>query len=216
MNSNVLKSATETTVSKAKDVVARAEASITSNGQKLLKAGHRPPFGFFDPIGLSSGISEGRLLFLREAEIKHGRVCMMAVVGIIVGENFHPLMGSYDGPAVDLFPFQKVPLGDFWPIAFLQTFFALGFEEFRTGYPVLEGRAFEGVIAGQSNNPEVFAAKTGRIPGDLGFDPLGLKPKKADDLLTMQNKELNNGRLAMLATLGILVQEATFGEKIFR
>merc|ERR1712061_303147 len=89
----------------------------------------------------------------------------------------------------------------------------LGWEEYRTSYPHLEGTAFEGLIDNKS--PEAFAAKTGRIPGDLGFDPLGLKPKKADDLLTMQNKELNNGRLAMLATLGILVQEATFGEKLF-
>merc|ERR1712084_30862 len=104
MNANVLKTATETTVSKAKDVVARAEAAITSNGQKMLQAGQGPPFGFFDPIGLSSGISEGRLLFLREAEIKHGRVCMMAFLGILVGENFHPLFGGdIDIPAAKHF-----------------------------------------------------------------------------------------------------------------
>merc|ERR1712187_321815 len=190
------------------------EALPTVTGKSYLKAGATPPFGFWDPVGISSTVTEGRLLFYREAEIKHGRVCMLAFLGVAVGENFHPLLGGYDGPAVDLFPFQKVPLGDFWPIAFLQTFVMLGWEEYRTSYPHLEGKAFEGLIDNKS--PEVFAAKTGRIPGDLGFDPLGLKPKKADDLLTMQNKELNNGRLAMLATLGVLVQEATFGEKIFR
>merc|ERR1712084_209288 len=104
MKANVLKTATETQVSKARELVARAEGAITSNGQKMLQAGQGPPFGFFDPIGLSSDISEGRLLFLREAEIKHGRVCMMAFLGILVGENFHPLFGGdIDIPAAKHF-----------------------------------------------------------------------------------------------------------------
>ena len=34
--------------------------------------------------------------------------------------------------------------------------------------------------------------------GDLGFDPLGLKPTDPAELLAMQNKELNNGRLAII------------------
>merc|ERR1712048_1515810 len=51
------------------------------------------------------------------------------------------------------------------------------------------------------------------LPGDLGFDPLGLKPKKAEDLKVMQAKELNNGRLAMLASAGIIAQELVTGKK---
>lgn len=35
------------------------------------------------------------------------------------------------------------------------------------------------------------------IPGDLGFDPLGLKPSDPEGFATMQTKELNNGRLAV-------------------
>lgn len=35
------------------------------------------------------------------------------------------------------------------------------------------------------------------VPGDLGFDPLGLAPKSAEDLNVMKTKELNNGRLAV-------------------
>lgn len=34
-------------------------------------------------------------------------------------------------------------------------------------------------------------------PGDLGFDPLGIKPSSPRELMTMQTKELNNGRLAV-------------------
>ena len=37
--------------------------------------------------------------------------------------------------------------------------------------------------------------------------PLGMKPKDAAGLLAMQNKELNNGRLAMLGVAGIIGQE---------
>jgi len=46
------------------------------------------------------------------------------------------------------------------------------------------------------------------VPGDLGFDPLGLKPTDPDELVAMQTKELQNGRLAMIAAAGFLAQEA--------
>jgi len=50
---------------------------------------------------------------------------------------------------------------------------------------------------------------------DYGFDPLNLKPKDAAELKTLQIKELNNGRLAMLAAAGILAQEMLTGKVIF-
>lgn len=34
-------------------------------------------------------------------------------------------------------------------------------------------------------------------PGDLGFDPLGIKPSNPSELMSIQTKELNNGRLAV-------------------
>ena len=45
------------------------------------------------------------------------------------------------------------------------------------------------------------------IPGDLGFDPLKIKPKNPKVLKSMETKELNNGRLAMIGIAGMLVQE---------
>jgi Chlorophyll A-B binding protein len=52
------------------------------------------------------------------------------------------------------------------------------------------------------------------IPGDLGFDPLGLKPKDPSEFMILQNKELQNGRLAMLAAAGFMAQEMVDGKGI--
>ena len=70
---------------------------------------------------------------------------------------------------------------------------------------------------GETMQAEVGVAglKPGYINGDLGFDPLGLKPKSPADYKTIATKELNNGRLAMLAIAGIVAQELVTGEKIF-
>jgi len=52
-----------------------------------------------------------------------------------------------------------------------------------------------------------------RIPGDLGFDPLGLGVgKSAEDMERMQLRELKNGRLAMLAIGGMIHHNWIFGE----
>lgn len=44
-------------------------------------------------------------------------------------------------------------------------------------------------------------------PGDVGFDPLGLKPEDPAAYAEMQTKELQNGRLAMLGAAGMIAQE---------
>merc|ERR1712094_140873 len=44
-------------------------------------------------------------------------------------------------------------------------------------------------------------------PGDLGFAPLGLKPDDEQELFELQTKELNNGRLAMIAIAGFVAAE---------
>ena len=48
------------------------------------------------------------------------------------------------------------------------------------------------------------------VPGDCNFDPVGLFPKSADKQKEMQTKEIKNGRLAMMALLGFVAQEALF------
>ena len=60
-----------------------------------------------------------------------------------------------------------------------------------------------------------WTIRSDHLPGDLGFDPLGLKPTDPAELAEMQTKELNNGRLAMIAIAGMIVQEGVTGAKLF-
>merc|ERR1719486_1211522 len=167
-------------------------------------AGISAPRGLFDPLGFSTDCTTGRLLFYREVELKHGRVCMLASLGILVGENFHPLFGGdIDVPAI--FAFQQTPLQTFWPavvaaIAIPEIFSVFTFENPAEQNPL---------------NGEYWKMKDDHEPGDLGFDPLGLKPKDPKELKAMQNKELNNGRLAMIAAAGMIAQELATGQKLF-
>merc|ERR1719213_765600 len=69
---------------------------------------------FFDPIGYATSTPQGKIAFYREVELKHGRVAMLAALGFIVGENFHPLFGG-DIDVPGIYAFQETPLQTFWP-----------------------------------------------------------------------------------------------------
>ena len=53
----------------------------------------------------------------------------------------------------------------------------------------------------------LWALRENYYPGDLGFDPLGLKPEDPEKFENMQTKELQNGRLAMIGVAGMISQE---------
>merc|ERR1719194_280128 len=168
------------------------------------------PLGFWDPLGFCSDekLTEGKLKFYREVELKHGRVGMLAALGFVVGENFHPLFGgNIDAPAY--LAFQQTPLETFWPAVVI----AIAIPEI---YSVF---TFETVGANDSRgNPtpqgQPWAIRADHESGDLGFDPLGLKPTDPAELKEMQTKELNNGRLAMIAAAGMIVQELVTKDKL--
>merc|ERR1712124_211348 len=171
--------------------------------KESLLAGISAPLGFFDPLGFSTTVTGGKLLFYREVELKHGRVAMLAALGMLVGEQFHPLFGGdIDVPAY--IALQQTPLQAFWPavvaaIAIPEIFSVFSFQEPKN-------------LLQWANT---WQMKTDRQPGDLGFDPLGLKPQDAKEFKEMQTKELNNGRLAMIAAAGMIAQEFATGEKLF-
>ena len=49
-------------------------------------------------------------------------------------------------------------------------------------------------------------------PGDFGWDPANIRPKKEALLDEMQTKELKNGRLAMLGVTGMAIQTYLTGQ----
>ena len=56
-------------------------------------------------------VSQGKVKFYREAEIKHGRVAMLASVGFLLGELFHPMWGGgLDLPSVIAFQASHLTL----------------------------------------------------------------------------------------------------------
>lgn len=164
------------------------------------------PLGFFDPAGFCSpengadgAATEGKVRFYREVEIKHCRVAMLAALGYPLAEQFHPLFGGgINTPSFSAF--QQTPLQTFWPAVV----FTIAVIEVLSIIPAFENPNIEG-----------WAIRTDHSPGDLGFDPLGLKPTGAAELADMQTKELNNGRLAMIAIAGMVVQEGVTGAKLF-
>ena len=159
------------------------------------------PVEFFDPMGFAKDASESELKRYREAELTHGRVAMLASVGFLVGESgATPLFGGeIDGIAIN--QFWKVPTG-FWPVILL--FIAVP-ETFR---------ALRGWM--EPTVPEnYFVLRAGYTPGDIDFDPLGLCPEDAMEFKEMQTKELQHGRLAMLAAAGMIVQELQTGNTLF-
>ncbi|GAX82637.1 hypothetical protein CEUSTIGMA_g10063.t1 [Chlamydomonas eustigma] len=166
------------------------------------------PFeGVWDPLSLSATATVGDVRRWRESEITHGRVAMLAAIGFIVGEQlqdyslFYNFDGGITGPAIN--QFSQVKQG-FWEPLLI----AIGLaESFRTsiGWATPKGTGFN-----QLKDDDEYKA------GDLGFDPLGLKPEDSEELYILQTKELNNGRLAMIAISGFVLQElAEPGVEIF-
>jgi len=157
-------------------------------------AGGTSPMGkSWDPVSLTAGVDALTLARYRESELAHCRVCMLASLGILVGENF-PFVndifsGGIEGPAINQFQQIQRP---FWELIV----FAIGLAE-----------TTRAQIGWMPPNESLFQLRPEYDPGDLGWDPLGLRPDKPDELRTMRDKELNNGRLAMIGTAGMVIQE---------
>jgi Chlorophyll A-B binding protein len=141
-------------------------------------------FPEFDPLGFTKNATPEQLTWYRMAELKHGRICMLAALGQIVQYFHHPV-------------FPETINGD-KPFAAAATVF--------NERPLAAAQILLAIFAvealGQFNQ-----VKEGREPGDLDFDPLGLKPSDPELLEKVQLRELKNGRLAMLAASGMLLQE---------
>jgi Chlorophyll A-B binding protein len=140
----------------------------------------------------------------RESELTHGRVAMLAVLGFLVGEAVEGSSFLWDaqvsGPAIT--HLEQVP-PPFWIVLTV----GIGASE--------QTRAEIGWVDPKDvkySQPGLL--RKDYVPGDLGFDPLGLKPSDPKALSNMQTKELQNGRLAMIAAAGFMAQELVNGKGI--
>jgi len=135
----------------------------------------------FDPVGFSEILP---MDWLREAELKHCRVCMLAFVGFIFTDFYH--LPGFDYTTLEAHD-ACVASGAMsqlllW-IGLLEVFSLISVDQMLRG--------------------------SGREPGDYGFDPLGFS--KNGKLEELQMKELANGRLAMFAFSGVVTQSVLTG-----
>ncbi|CAB9502950.1 Fucoxanthin-chlorophyll a-c binding protein, chloroplastic [Seminavis robusta] len=139
----------------------------------------------FDPLRISDYFP---MDYLRESELKHGRICQMAVVGFItvdLGFVVHPLgQGLTSATAHDTMVENGVMGNALVFIGFLELVSYIAVSE------MLQG--------------------SGREPGDFGFGNKFLEGMSEDEVKTMKYKELANGRLAMMAFGGMVTQSVLY------
>eukprot|EP00930_Biecheleria_cincta_P034055 TRINITY_DN2356_c0_g1_i5.p1 TRINITY_DN2356_c0_g1~~TRINITY_DN2356_c0_g1_i5.p1 ORF type:complete len:505 (+),score=100.12 TRINITY_DN2356_c0_g1_i5:47-1561(+) len=150
----------------------------------------------WDPFGLAKlydrnfdfnyAMTYPHVQFLREAEIKHGRVAMLAYVGILA-KSVVTIPGYPDIMEWDK-AYDVIMSGGG------RTAAEIGIAQIWLFCMVLEGKFFPA---------DAWVGQMEREPGDLGFDPLGFTKSPNFDMKAMQLKELKNGRLAMLAVAAI-------------
>ena len=137
------------------------------------------------------------LLYMREAEIKHCRLAMLAVVG-------WPLAELFDKPIADAVGLPTLLTKSGASPSVLNG----GLDRVDAAYWIAVV-ALAGIVELESSKVQEEKGKT-YVPGDCNFDPLGLYPKSAEKQKEMQTKEIKNGRLAMMALIGFVAQEALF------
>jgi len=147
------------------------------------------------------------LYWMREAELKHGRVCMLAWFGWVAADGGFGFPLRFPG---DIYSVESIP-NSYAAHDILVSQGSMGFMlvmagliEFCTGAVLVE------VAKGESD----------REAGDYGLDPLNfLKDKSEEEVNRMKLREIKNARLAMLAFAGVVTQsglsESTHGFPYF-
>ena len=144
----------------------------------------------FDPLRISDYVP---MDYLREAELKHGRVCMLAWTGFVavdLGFRVYPAPPEYDGATAAT---AHDAAWKFGAMGNLLIWIAVA--------EMVSWIAIQQMLQG-----------SGREPGDFGLDPLGfLNGKSEEEVNKMKLKELKNGRLAMFAFSGVVTQAVLTG-----
>lgn len=151
----------------------------------------------FDPFGFA-GADKESLMYMREAEIKHSRLAMLAVVG-------WPLAELWDKPIADAagLPTLLTKSGE------SPSLLNGGLDQIDVAYWVAVV-ALAGIVELENATMKEEKGKA-YIPGDCNFDPLGMFPQDKASQKEMMTKEIKHGRIAMMAILGFAIQEAVYG-----
>ena len=147
-----------------------------------LAIGAQPPLGFWDPLGLLKDADQARFDRLRYVETKHGRICMLAILGHLLNTYGFRLPGIV--PFSENLPFKSVKAGlaafDSLPLTYLvAVFFFIGLIE--VGFATRQGEIEEAQLTAS------------------GWDEETINRKLAI--------ELNNGRAAQMGILALMVHE---------
>jgi hypothetical protein len=168
---------------------AKQAASTTSLASFEDALGAQDPLGFFDPLGMVADGDEEKFDRLRYVEIKHGRICMLGVVGYLVNKA-----GIYLPGDIDMSGTSFASLGSGWdastavPVAgALQVLAFVGFLELAVMKDITGGE-----FVGDFRNDAL----------DYGWDSLD-----AETQLTKRAVELNQGRAAQMGLLGLMVHD---------
>lgn len=163
--------------------------------------GATAPFNFWDPAGLSD--DQDAIVFRRRrcAELKNGRVAMIACIGYIVPEYFR--WPGYCSPSSDLL-FSDIPNG----IAALYKIPAEGWAQMGVFVAFLE---LFPMWQDQSRAPGDFKG-CGKF-GVPWFFVAGKQGSLSDPVANKRSleAEINNGRLAMVAIVGMITQNCYLG-----
>ena len=184
-----------------------------------------PIVGFYDPLGLADAefwdtTNEETIGFLRQAEIKHGRVAMAGFVGYCLHANgvqfpLH-IPGDYTtknpGELWDQVPTEgKLQILGF--IAFLEFFGELG-SRTNEGAPHYMRGGKPGAYPSFKDNFDKLSFPH-PVPLDL-YDPFGLFKNKSEEAKERGRLvEINNGRLAMIGLFGFLAESVVPGSVPF-
>lgn len=156
----------------------------------------------FDPLGFSK--SQKTLFWMREAELKHARLAMLAAVGWPLSELYHKeLASAFNLPSI-LAGADRAP-------SLLNGGLSSGWASGMLIMSIIIAGLLEGT---QMNKGDIFwnvQKSEGYIPGDMSFDPLGLYGLKNNNKKTMEENEIKNGRLAMMAITYFAFSEFSTG-----
>mmetsp|Transcript_5731 Transcript_5731/g.6429 ORF Transcript_5731/g.6429 Transcript_5731/m.6429 type:complete len:206 (+) Transcript_5731:97-714(+) len=162
---------------------------VSSNTALSMKIDEMPgstmPFKTFDPLGLATLGSDSTLAWFRAAELKHSRCAMLATTGYIVqaaGWHF-PGMLSHDVSFESLSTMKPLDAWDAVPDGGKQQIYAT----------ILLAEII-------SEAKDVHYTKGGELP-TIVFPPINFASTNPEKLKASQDRELNNGRLSMIAIM---------------